>query len=206
MKDIHEISSRAPELIREAGFYLNELRGGRVDPRQLVLRRRVQTEAGEYVTNNLSAMVVRELAQFGVTVKAGEVIDYIIVDQTGKRDPQKAKSLLTYQHWDGYDIEKYTEFLLKAVETLLSPFGYDREKLAGIYGVGGNGKPLDGRRAAGNEVSGRVGVSTRQAGADVRGRPSGEGDEWPPGNGAGTPGEFSLVSPAGAFRAARYRR
>ncbi len=136
MKDVREISERAPELIREAGFYLNELRGGRVDPKQLVLRRRVQKEADEYSTNNLSAMVVRELAQFGVTVKAGEVIEYIIVDQSGKRDPQKAKSMLTYQHWDGYDIEKYTEFFLKAVETLLSPFGYDRVKLAEIYGVG----------------------------------------------------------------------
>lgn len=156
MKDVREISARAPELIREAGFYLNELRAGRVDPRQLVVRRRVQKDAGEYVTNNLSAMVVRELAQFGVTVKAGEVIDYVIVDQTGKREPQKAKSLLTYQHWDGYDIEKYTEFLLKAVETLLSPFGYDAERLASLYGVG-DGKRSNGRR-------GRVVDGTRGAG------------------------------------------
>lgn len=146
MKDVREIGARAPELVREAGFYLNELRGGRVDPRQLVLRRRVQKEADEYATNNLSAMVVRELAQFGVRVKAGEVIDYVIVDQTGKRDPQKAKSLLTYQHWDGYDIEKYTEFLLKAVETLLSPFGYDRERLAEEYGL--NGFRRNGRMRA----------------------------------------------------------
>jgi DNA polymerase-2 len=150
MKDVGEISARAPELIREAGFYLNELRGGRVDPKQLVLRRRVQKEADEYATNNLSAMVVRELLKFGVTVKAGEVIDYIIVDQSGKRDPQKAKSMMTYQHWDGYDIEKYSEFLLKAVETLLSPFGYDRAKLAEIYGIG---KKIRKARAAG--ASGR---------------------------------------------------
>ncbi len=140
MKDVREISSRAPELIREAGFYLNELRGGRVDPRQLVLRRRVQKDADAYATNNLSAMVVRELAKFGVTVKAGESIDYIIVDQSGKRDPQKAKSMMTYQHWDGYDIEKYSEFFLKAVETLLSPFGYDRAKLGELYGIGTNGR------------------------------------------------------------------
>ncbi|HLB00574.1 MAG TPA: DNA polymerase domain-containing protein [Bacteroidota bacterium] len=140
MKDVREISARAPELIREAGFYLNELRGGRADPKQLVLRRRVQKEAGEYADNNLSAMVVRELAKFGVTVRAGEVIDYVIVDQSGKRDPQKAKSMMTYQHWDGYDIDKYSELLLKAVETLLSPFGYDRAKLAEAYGIGTNGR------------------------------------------------------------------
>lgn len=191
MKDVREIAARAPELVREAGFYLNELRGGRVDPKQLVLRRRVQKEADEYATNNLSAMVVRELAKFGVTVKAGEVIDYIIVDQTGKRDPQKAKSLLTYQHWDGYDIEKYTEFLLKAVETLLSPFGYDRERLAGIYGVGGNGRRVREKRSIeGREAAAETPVATGKMAGFVSGEPE----------------EFSLVAPEGRFRVARYRR
>lgn len=74
-------------------------------------------------------MVVRELSDYGINLSAGEIIEYIIVDQTGKRDPQKAKSLLTYQYGDGYDTDKYTELLLKAVETLLSPFGYTLERL-----------------------------------------------------------------------------
>ncbi len=194
MKDVREISARAPELIREAGFYLNELRCGRVDPKQLVLRRRVQKEADEYATNNLSAMVVRELSQFGVTVKAGEVIDYIIVDQSGKRDPQKAKSLLTYQHWDGYDIEKYTEFFLKAVETLLSPFGYDRAKLAEMYGVGG----MRGVRGTGGMRSGgkRESAPARQA------RP----ESADPGNGGAAHETAGELFPAGELTPARYRR
>ncbi|MBI5020200.1 MAG: hypothetical protein HZB59_02075 [Ignavibacteriales bacterium] len=132
ISDIHEL---VPELLREAEFYLRKLRNGNVDPRELVLRRRVQKDAGEYANNNVNAMVVRELAQFGVNIQAGEVIEYVIIDQTGKRDPQKAKSLLTYQHEDGYDIEKYTELLFKAVETLLSPFGYDLAKLESYYKV-----------------------------------------------------------------------
>jgi hypothetical protein len=93
------------------------------------LRRRIQKDAGEYATNNLNAMVVRELARYGINLRAGKIIEYIIVDQTGKRDPQKAKSLMTYQYWDGYDTDKYAELLLKAVETLLSPFGYTLEHL-----------------------------------------------------------------------------
>jgi DNA polymerase-2 len=135
-KSISDIQELVPQLLQEAGFYLHELRAGNVDPRELVLRRRVQKDAGEYANNNVNAMVVRELAQFGVNIQAGEVIEYVIVDQTGKRDPQKAKSLLTYQHEDGYDIEKYTELLLKAIETLLSPFRYDLEKLRSYYKVG----------------------------------------------------------------------
>jgi len=133
--EVGEIRRLVPELLQEAKFYLNELRSGRVDPRELVVRRRIQKEGDEYANNNLSAMVVRELAQFKINVQPGETIEFIIIDQTGKREPQKAKSLLTYQHWDGYDIEKYTELLLKAVETLLSPFGYDLEKLQTYYQV-----------------------------------------------------------------------
>ncbi len=133
---IDEVRTLVPELLREAATYLNELRSGRVDPRELVLRRRVQKESEEYLTKSLNAMVVRELADFGISVQPGEIIEFIIIDQTGKREPQKAKSLLTYQHWDGYDIEKYTELFLKAIETLLSPFGYSLERLQEHYQTG----------------------------------------------------------------------
>lgn len=134
-KRIADIRSATPEILREAGFHLNELRCGRIDPRELVLRRRVQKEADEYANNTISALVVRELAQFGIHVQPGEAIEFIIIDQTGKRDAQKAKSLLTYQHWDGYDIDKYTELFLKALETLFSPFGYTIEALRQYYGL-----------------------------------------------------------------------
>jgi len=140
VKSIGEIQKLIPELLREAGFYLDELRSGRVDAKELVLRRRVRKEAGEYTNNNLNAMVSRELAQFGINLQPGETIEYIIIDQTGKHEPQKAKSLLTYQLWDGYDSEKYTELFLKALETLFSPFGYDLAVLQEYYGVGKKGR------------------------------------------------------------------
>ncbi len=133
--NIEALRRLTPDILREGGFYLNELRSGRVDPRELVIRRRIQRDVGDYANNNLNALVTKELQQFGITIPAGEIIEYIIVDQTGKRDPQKAKSLLTYQEWDGYDIGKYSEFVLKAVETLLSPFGYDLEKLQEHYAI-----------------------------------------------------------------------
>jgi DNA polymerase II len=133
---IDNIRTRIPDLLRETGFYLNELRSGRVDPRELVIRRRVQKDAGEYEGNNLNALVVRELAQFGIAIQAGEMIEFVIIDQSGTHEPQKAKSLLTYQYWDGYDIEKYSELLLRAVETLLLPFGYSVEALQKHFGIG----------------------------------------------------------------------
>mgnify|MGYP005836511373 CR=1 FL=1 len=133
--NIEALQNLTPEILREGEFYLKQLRNGNIDPRELIIRRRVQQETDDYANNNFNALVTKELKQFGVNIPAGEIIEYIIIDQTGKRDPQKAKSLLTYQIWDGYDIDKYSEFMLKALETLLSPFGYDFDKLQLHYSI-----------------------------------------------------------------------
>ena len=66
---------------------------------------------------------------------AGESIQYIIIDQSGKKNPDKAKPLSLYSLEDGYDIDKYSEFALKAVETLLEPFGYTEEVLMRDLGL-----------------------------------------------------------------------
>ena len=103
MKDVREISARAPELIREAGFYLND-RGGRVDPKQYGAPPAGQKEADEYATNNLSAMVVGNSASSGDG--EGRRGDRVSSWTRPENETlQKAKSMLTYQHWDGYDIE-----------------------------------------------------------------------------------------------------
>ncbi len=130
---ICDIERAIPDILQETLFYLKGLKYGRVNPHELVVRRRVQKEAAQYVHNSLNAMVVKELAHYGIHVQPGESVEYVIIDQTGKREPQKAKSMITYRPEDGYDIDKYSESLLKAVETLLSPFGYDLKKLKDYY-------------------------------------------------------------------------
>lgn len=132
-RHICDIERAIPDILQETLFYLKELKYGRVNPHELVVRRRVQKEASQYVHNSLNAMVVKELAHYGIHVQPGESVEYVIIDQTGKREPQKAKSMITYRPEDGYDIDKYSESLLKAVETLLSPFGYDLKKLKDYY-------------------------------------------------------------------------
>jgi len=134
-QSVKDIQLGIPEILQETLFYLKELQHGQVNPHELVIRRRVQKEATQYVHNSMNAMVVKELAEYDIHIQPGESIEYVIIDQTGKREPQKAKSLLTYRHEDGYDIEKYSELLLKAVETLLSPFGYDLKQLKNYYRI-----------------------------------------------------------------------
>ena len=134
-KTISEIKEQIPELLIIAKGYLDVIRSGKANPMDLVLRRSITKEADEYTNNSISAGVTKQIDQAGIHLMAGESIQYIIIDQSGKKNPDKAKPLSLYSLDDGYDIEKYSEFLLKAVETLLEPFGYTEEKLQHEFGL-----------------------------------------------------------------------
>jgi DNA polymerase elongation subunit (family B) len=69
------------------------------------------------------------------------MIEYIIIDHTGKRKPEKAKPLALYAFEDGYDIDKYTELAIDAAATLLEPLGYNAEELRRELALDGDKKP-----------------------------------------------------------------
>jgi DNA polymerase-2 len=130
-----ELSELVPEILDTARPFITLLRSGRANPMDLVLRRHITHEADEYTSNTVSAVVAKMIEAMGVHLSAGESIEFIILDQSGKKKPEKAKPLALYAFEDGYDIEQYTEFALRAMETLLLPFGWDRERLKLEFGI-----------------------------------------------------------------------
>jgi len=127
---IKELKLMIPEIIQVIKMHLEKLRAGRVEPLELVIRRTISKEADEYENSNLEAIVAKAMAEAGVALKPGETAEYIIIDSTGKRYPGKAKPFLFYQPEDGYDTYKYTEFVIKSVEILLGPLGYNYSWIA----------------------------------------------------------------------------
>jgi DNA polymerase elongation subunit (family B) len=153
---VGEISAMLPEILATAGEFVQSLRSGQADPLELVVRRHLSREAGEYRTNTPNANVARALEEAGVHLAPGETVEYILVDSTGKKNPEKAKPVALYAFEDAYDVAKYTEMALRAVETLLLPFGYDLpalEKAFGIATPAKRGIPL--RRPAGHRDADR---------------------------------------------------
>jgi DNA polymerase-2 len=139
-KRIEEIQTAIPAVLRTVDYYIHELREGRANPLELVIRRHISQEPNAYVNESLNAVVAKAIEEAGIHLSPGEMIEYIILDHTGRKSafgekPEKAKPLALYDLADGYDAEKYTEITLKAIETLLQPFGYDVEKLKEVYGV-----------------------------------------------------------------------
>ncbi len=134
-RNVKEVEALVPDVLSIASDFVSTLRSGKANPMELVLRRNITKEPKEYTNNSISAVVSKLVEEMGVKLSAGESIQFIIIDQSGKKKPEKAKPLALYAFEDGYDVEQYTEFTLKAIETLLSPFGYDLETLKKLLAV-----------------------------------------------------------------------
>ena len=134
-KNIEEIRASIPAILRTVDYYIHELREGKVNPLELVIRRQISQEPNAYVNESLNAVVAKAIEEASIHLSPGEMIEYIILDHTGKKKPEKAKPLALYALEDGYDVVKYTEITLKAIETLLQPFDYDVERLKEVYGM-----------------------------------------------------------------------
>jgi DNA polymerase elongation subunit (family B) len=132
---VGELERLIPEALSVARSHLDRLRKGEADPRELVIRRHITRDPEEYTTRTVTAEASQALSEAGIVLAPGEMVEYVVVDASGKRKPEKAKALALYALEDGYDIEHYTELALKAVETLLLPFGYDLAKLSVEMGV-----------------------------------------------------------------------
>jgi DNA polymerase elongation subunit (family B) len=129
VQSVGEIERIVPALLEIVREHVAILRSGKANPMELVLRRHLTREANEYTSNTISATVSKMLEETGVHLAAGELVEYIIVDATGRKQPYKAKPLALYAFEDGYDIDQYTAFVLDAASTLLGPFGYSKDAL-----------------------------------------------------------------------------
>ena len=134
-KDVKDVETLVPLVLAKAKEFVELLRSGKVNPLELVIKRHITQEADEYKNRSASAEVTKALEEAGITLAPGEAIEYIMVDATGKQKPRKALPLALYAFDEGYDIEKYTEMMLKAIETLLLPWGWDVERLSAEFNI-----------------------------------------------------------------------
>jgi DNA polymerase-2 len=150
-QDVAQVMALTPRVLAKAGEFIAELRAGRAPPLDLVIHCHLSREAGEYTTNTVNAVVARALEEAGVHLAAGETAEYIVVDASGKKKPEKARPIALYSFEDGYDVDFYTRLALKAVETLLSPAGYSLEHLQEMFMPKPLRRPAAGKGKKGGE-------------------------------------------------------
>lgn len=124
-----ELGNMLPRLLEMVAARIDRLRAGQVPMQDLVLTYRLSRDPQSYRMDTLNAIVARELAGRGVTLQPGESVRYVITDYEAAVPSDRARSSEFIDGSWGYDVERYTEILLRAVETLLSPLGVNHRML-----------------------------------------------------------------------------
>jgi len=90
---------------------------------RLVERNRVSKPLEGYTQNTQNAAALKRARNHDLTVHPGQEIDYLVVDgEKTLRD----RVALTHEDIESYDSSYYKTRLVRAVESILSPVGWDR--------------------------------------------------------------------------------
>ena len=98
----------------------------------MIFKTRVSRGFDDYRQFNDRAAALRQYREAGVEIQAGQSVRYIITDHRSK-NYKKRVAIPELAHRDTrYDCAKYCEYLFRAAESILLPFGYTEERLDGM--------------------------------------------------------------------------
>lgn len=200
-RNASEFRARVPQVVSYAQDKLRRLRQAQVPLSQLAVTHRLSRQLSEYRVRTAAARAAYQLSQAGVELSPGETIRFVYVP-----GPEKVRALDTLQQaalqgasepqpepsgtalqtavcaGPPYDVAAYTELLLRAVDSLLTPLGVDRRTLetwllgnAGYWGPPGT-LP---RRAADLRLPLIAGASGEARPPATASRPASDRAHWP---------------------------
>ncbi|MBU4221616.1 MAG: hypothetical protein KKA10_08355 [Euryarchaeota archaeon] len=83
----------------------------------------------DYRQFNDRAAALRQYRQEGIEIEPGQSVRYIITDHRSKSYQKRVKIPELADGDTQYDSAKYCEYLLRAAESILLPFGYTEKRL-----------------------------------------------------------------------------
>jgi DNA polymerase I len=105
---------------------INRLHTGMVPVDQLVERNRISKPLEGYTQNTQNVAALKRAQEQDLAVHPGQDIEYIIVND---EKPSRERVALAHEEIESYDPSYYETQLIRAVESLLSPLGWDRSKI-----------------------------------------------------------------------------
>jgi len=105
---------------------ISQLHAGTVSVDALVERNRVSKPLEGYTQNTQNVAALKRARDQDLGVYPGQDIEYVVVDDE-KRSGERVA--LAHEEIESYDPSYYETELIRAVESLLSPLGWDRSKI-----------------------------------------------------------------------------
>ncbi len=133
IKDAQEALIRALDRYRDPAAVcdvlaarIEELRSGAVAPEELVIRQRVSKRPEEYTQRTRAVAALKRYEDKGVARQPGQDVRYVVVNDASR---SMGRVRLHFEEIERYDAAFYVEQLVRAGESVLSPVGWDRERI-----------------------------------------------------------------------------
>ena len=95
----------------------------------MILTARISRSIRDYRQSNNNTAAIRQFQKEGITIQPGQSIRYVLTDHASKSYMKRVKIAQLVDESTQYDRGKYFEFLLRAAESMLLPFGYTKDVL-----------------------------------------------------------------------------
>ena len=105
---------------------IKRLHAGTVSVEELVERNRVSKPLEGYTQNTQNVAALKRAQEQDLAVHPGQDIEYVVVDDEKQ---SRERVALAHEEIESYDPSYYEAQLVRAVESLLSPLGWDRSKI-----------------------------------------------------------------------------
>jgi len=132
-----EFRALLPRALRRADGFAERVRSGSWSVEELVISHRIGQASTAFVTFTDSVAALRQLERAGAVRAPGQVVRYVVLDRRSRSYRERVRPEEFLEGGERYDPDAYLELLARAAETLLVPFGVERDGLLERWGYGG---------------------------------------------------------------------
>ncbi|GAA0523695.1 DNA polymerase I [Halorubrum aquaticum] len=120
-------ATRSPDAVLDClQDAIKRLHAGTVPVEQLVEQNRVSKPLEGYTQNTQNVAALKRARDQDLAVHPGQDIEYVVVDD---EKSSRERVALTHEEVESYDASYYETQLVRAVESVLSPLGWDRTEI-----------------------------------------------------------------------------
>jgi DNA polymerase elongation subunit (family B) len=124
-----DVLVRIPRALDVLKRYRDRLRSQHVPLENLIITRGLSKNPDEYKVDIVQALAAQQLVEEGLRLSAGQKIRYVLTDYKGGGFRRRAVAAQLAGSSTKYDVEKYLDLLVRGAASILTPFGFDEEKI-----------------------------------------------------------------------------
>jgi DNA polymerase, archaea type len=122
--NIKEVKALMPEVKDTFQKYKQQLKEGRVPLVDLIFTKMLSKDTNAYTVNTAETGAIYQLQDEGKTMRAGQVLQYVITDYYRKNSRKRAIPVALINEKTIYDARRYTQLLATVCNSVTEPFGY----------------------------------------------------------------------------------